>query len=381
MSYLPRPANISVSPTTRTLFTAAGTSILWDNMSIHLVELEDHDRCQVGKLRTLAFVGEQIVDVTVLEDMLFVLTSVSTEIMWRRPWKRRNLDPDDIYRRERQVCKYLVRAYRGPGASQVGETLVVADRGVHARITSGPGRLIVEVIGKECAASFWAIPNSAELRWIPLYRELTWDPDIIARCLGFRDAQEEVEAIEKGSEHDERYDYTDQETVAYAFLSDTCVVRLRDSAAVGGALDFQVEVFEIPSVVAGTERTAVAPILLALPGPVQTIHAEPTEASMATGRSFSNTQFLCICIHNTGNSYVSILDVGELLDAHFGNGWKNDHPFLTYTGSDYALSTSHKTLMFPALDLDPTSAYPDSPLLRFLRFTEVGQPPKIIDAR
>lgn len=49
-----------------------------------MVELEDHDRCQVGKLRTLAFVGEQIIDVTVLEDMLFVLTSVSTEMMWRR---------------------------------------------------------------------------------------------------------------------------------------------------------------------------------------------------------------------------------------------------------------------------------------------------------
>jgi hypothetical protein len=56
-------------------------------MSIHLVELEDHGRCQAGKLRTLAFVGEQIVDVTVLEDMLFVLTSVSTEIMWRRSVK------------------------------------------------------------------------------------------------------------------------------------------------------------------------------------------------------------------------------------------------------------------------------------------------------
>jgi hypothetical protein len=95
---------------------------------------------------------------------------------------------------------------------------------------------------------------------------------------------------------------------------------------------------------------------------------------------------------------VSILDVGELLDAvanpasirgslYYGlfsystleMDGRTTTPFVTYTGSDYALSTSHKTLMFPALDLDPTSAYPDSPLLRFLRFTEVGQPPKIID--
>jgi hypothetical protein len=162
---------------------------------MHLVELEEDDRCQVGKLRTLAFVGEQIIDVTVLNDMLFVLTSLSTEIMWRRlvnhslsfcilqhndrPWKRRNWDHDDIYKMERRVCKFLVRAYRVPGSSQVGETLVVGDRGVHARITSGPARLIVEVIGKECVASFWATPNSAELRWIPLYREITWVGDML----------------------------------------------------------------------------------------------------------------------------------------------------------------------------------------------------------
>ncbi|KAJ7877634.1 hypothetical protein B0H13DRAFT_1893084 [Mycena leptocephala] len=371
MSCLPLPANVSVSPTTRTLFTATGISILWDTMSMHLVELEEDDRCQVGKLRTLAFVGEQIIDVTVLNDMLFVLTSLSTEIMWRRPWKRRNWDHDDIYKMERRVCKFLVRAYRVPGSSQVGETLVVGDRGVHARITSGPARLIVEVIGKECVASFWATPNSAELRWIPLYREITWDPDIIARCLGFRDAQEEIEAIEKGSEQDERCDYTDEETVAYAFLSDTCVVRLRDRAEVGGVLDFQVEVFEIPSVLAETERAAAAPILLTLPGPVQTVHTSPTEASMTTERSVSNTQCLCICIHNTATvgTHITLEMDGETTT-----------PFLTHTGGDRAPPiTAHKRLMFPALDLDPTSAHPDSPLLRFMRFTEVGEPPKIID--
>jgi hypothetical protein len=96
---------------------------------------------------------------------------------------------------------------------------------------------------------------------------------------------------------------------------------------------------------------------------------------------------------------VSILDVRKLLDAVVNPvsireslyhglfsystlemDGETTTPFLTHTGGDRAPPiTAHKRLMFPALDLDPTSAHPDSPLLRFMRFTEVGEPPKIID--
>lgn len=103
--------------------------------------------------------------------------------------------------------------------------------------------------------------------------------------------------------------------MAYAFLSDTCVVRLRDRAEVGGVLDFQVEVFEILSVLAETESTAAAPILLTLPGPVQTVHTSPTEASMTTERSFptpnasasvSTTRTYLIFSHNIPEHSVTV---------------------------------------------------------------------------
>ncbi|KAJ6543696.1 hypothetical protein DFH09DRAFT_1282349 [Mycena vulgaris] len=371
MSHLPLPIDVPVSSATRTLFTATGTSILWDTTIIQVVELDD--LCQVKRLQALSFVGEAVVDVTTFEDTVFILTSVSTNAAWKRSvkvlvltkmahhknrvWKRRILR--EWYDSERQVCEYAVRAYRVPGCSQIGDKLVVDDHGVHARISAGPGRVIVEVIGNE--------------------------------QLGFRDAQEEAEAIQKGTVQNDRSDETDEETLAYVFLSDSWVVRLRDSAYVGGELKFHIEVFEIPSVAAGTGPAVAATTLLTSTVFLLTVGTEPTQASLTTERRSSAPQFLTICIHNTGNSYVTIVDFKKLVDAVStcasmsegeGNplacysnlemdGQTPDTPFVIHTNKGLAPTVAHKTLMFPALDLDRTSAFPDVPLLRFMRFTEV----------
>ncbi|KAJ6517647.1 hypothetical protein DFH09DRAFT_1373617 [Mycena vulgaris] len=397
MSHLPLPVDVPVSSATRTLFTATGTSILWDTTIIQVVELDD--LCQVKRLQALSFVGEAVVDVTTFEDTVFILTGVSTNAVWKRVWKRRILM--EWYDSERQVCEYAVRAYRVPGCSQIGDKLVVGDHGVHARISAGPGRVFVEVIGNECVASFWTIPNGTESRWMPLYREITWDPNIIARQLGFRDAQEEAEAIQKGAVQNDRSDETDEETLAYVFLSDSWVVRLRDSADVGGELEFHIEVFEIPSVAAGTGPAVAATTLLTSTVFLLTAGTEPTQASLTTERRSSDPQFLTICIHNTGNSYVTIVDFKKLVDAVSTcasmsegestplacysslemDGRTPDTPFVTHTNKGLAPTVAHNTLMFPALDIDRTSAFPDVPLLRFMRFTEVGRPPKIINVQ
>ncbi|KAJ6543723.1 hypothetical protein DFH09DRAFT_1282354 [Mycena vulgaris] len=383
MSHLPLPVDVPVSSATRTLFTATGTSILWDTTIIQVVELDD--LCQVKRLQALSFVGEAVVDVTTFEDTVFILTGVSTNAVWKRSvtvlvltkmahyknrvWKRRILM--EWYDSERQVCEYAVRAYRVPGCSQIGDKLVVGDHGVHARISAGPRRVIVEVIGNE--------------------------------QLGFRNAQEEAEAIQKGAVQNDRSDETDEETLAYIFLSDSWVVRLRDSADVGGELEFHIEVFEIPSVAAGTGPAVAATTLLTSTVFLLTAGTEPTQASLTTERRSSDPQFITICIHNTvsGNSYVTIVDFKKLVDAVSTcasmsegestplacysslemDGWTPDTPFVTHTNKGLAPTVAHKTLMFPALDIDRTSAFPDVPLLRFMRFTEVGRSPKIINVQ
>ncbi|KAJ6517674.1 hypothetical protein DFH09DRAFT_1287734 [Mycena vulgaris] len=383
MSHLPLPVDVPVSSATRTLFTATGTSILWDTTIIQVVELDDLG--QVKRLQALSFVGEAVVDVTTFEDTVFILTSVSTNAVWKRSvtvlvltkmahhknrvWKRRILM--EWYDSERQVCEYAVRAYRVPGCSQIGDKLVVGDHGVHARISAGPGRLLVEVVGNE--------------------------------QLGFRDAQEEAEAIQKGTVQNDRSDETDEETLAYVFLSDSWIVRLRDSADAGGELEFHIEVFEIPSVAAGTGPAVAATTLLTSTVFLLTVGTEPTQGSLTTERRSSDPQFLTICIHNTvsGNSYVTIVDFKKLVDAVSicasmsegestplacyssleMDGRTPDTPFVTHTNKGLAPTVAHKTLMFPALDIDRTSAFPDVPLLRFMRFTEVGRPPTIINVQ
>ncbi|KAJ7483886.1 hypothetical protein B0H11DRAFT_1914747 [Mycena galericulata] len=54
-------------------------------------------------------------------------------------------------------------------------------------------------------------------------------------------------------------------------------------------------------------------------------------------------------------------------------------PFLTHITDGVGPNTSRKSLLFPAFDIDPASAHPDTPLLRFWRLKDGGQPPKTID--
>ncbi|KAJ7183970.1 hypothetical protein C8R46DRAFT_1186794 [Mycena filopes] len=91
MSHLAPTVRIAVSDTTHTLFTAAGISIVWDASKATLVKLaQDQAGGVVVKETTaLTFDGEEIEDIATLNDEVFLLTRRPTGDEWTRPWKRR----------------------------------------------------------------------------------------------------------------------------------------------------------------------------------------------------------------------------------------------------------------------------------------------------
>lgn len=75
------PAQVSISRTTRPLFTAAGSCILWDKSQVHLIDWDTH---AVQNSRDLSFGAEEIVDISTFEDELFILSGIRIGIQWAR---------------------------------------------------------------------------------------------------------------------------------------------------------------------------------------------------------------------------------------------------------------------------------------------------------
>ncbi|KAJ7183977.1 hypothetical protein C8R46DRAFT_1309329 [Mycena filopes] len=419
MSHLAPTVNIAVSETTHTLFTAAGTSIVWDASTATLVKLAQDQAGGVGVKDTveLTFDGEEIEDIATLNDEVFILTRRPTGDEWTRPWKRRTngaTDPDFYYENDRPVFVFTVRAFSADGRPQEWPALQIADTGVRGDLRVNPQRVMVKVIGHRCVAGIWSCPNNNTPKWGFLYSELTWDSNKIAREMGFRDAQEELEYLtthreeqdgsemeedddylaSQGDEPDEfemdvdeaerkqpRDEYEDEETQDYAFLTDTLVVRLRDVATDEGELSVYLQVFRIPSV-SSQEVAPTPPNLLAICVWYMDPHKRLSDSSLAVEPTSHGKRALTVCIHNDSHDVLVYsanmlqdlalnpppaqgVDIG---DALLYKGKDHDMPFVNGTERHVVPSISRGTLLFPACDLDPGTPFPKTPLIRFLRF-------------
>ncbi|KAJ6601898.1 hypothetical protein DFH09DRAFT_1355160 [Mycena vulgaris] len=312
MARISTPTSLTVSSNTTTLFTANGHSILWDPSGVQFVCLSyDGNTPLVDNNVRVAFEGEEIEDIATFDDKVFVLTKRSLGGLWSRPWKRRSGPKflGDPYYIEQHLFTYTVRIFSTDGKIQIGNPLYLQQEGVDGIIRAGPNRIIVRVIGQECIASIWLSPSDDRVDWVPIYSELTWDPDIIAKQNGFEDAQAELDHLMSTTKRDsnpaditqhfdDRDDFDDDEILDYAFLSDTHIVRLRETAYSTYDLDIWLEVVEI-TVPSELERRPAPPILLKVVLPWYWSHAELSDSYLGTEPTFSEHRCLSVRIHNS----------------------------------------------------------------------------------
>ncbi|KAJ7183966.1 hypothetical protein C8R46DRAFT_1309313 [Mycena filopes] len=383
------PSSISVTTCTQCFFTAGGVSMLWDDTRVSLVEV-GVKRGEERTLQDITFAGESIVDVATFDDNLFIATSVGLHKQWTRPWQRREtVISSDRYLYEHELCEYRVRAFSISQKMQIGATLTVAQQGVNATIRAGPGRVVVQIIGHQCVASVWRAPNNGDATWEQLYSELTWDPDTFAKLLGFADAEEELvhyRSVVDDTDIKRERGYlsetaADTQTLDYAFLSATLLVRLVERTDVDDVY-FSLEIFEV---VDGGPCN-----LLEFSVPGKGGRLELSEGTLTTESTFSADHGrLSIWNTNAGNSFHAILDVRALLECARNpasiasatdpfslfclHALDSDAPFTGYALTGYRPSIAKNTILFPVLDLDPTSARPDAPIIRFVRLDKGGR--------
>ncbi|KAJ7183969.1 hypothetical protein C8R46DRAFT_1344611 [Mycena filopes] len=278
-----------------------------------------------------------------------------------------------------------------PQKIQISDTLTVAQQGVKATIRAGPGRVIVKIIGHQCVASVWRVPHDGDANWEQLYSELTWNPDTFAKLLGFADAEEELAHYRSvGDNADVKRERVfcaeakaDTETLDYGFLSATLLVRLVESAS-SDNIHFSLEIFEI---VDGGSRTSGNLLEFSVPGKGGWL--AQSEGTVTTESTFSgDNRRLSIWNTNAGNSFHAILDVRALLECARNptsiasatdpfslfclHAVESPAPFAVYPFEGYHPSISNNVILFPAVDLDPTSGRPDTPIIRFVRLDKEG---------
>ncbi|KAJ6459211.1 hypothetical protein DFH09DRAFT_1383629 [Mycena vulgaris] len=393
-----------VSQTTRTTFTATGTCILWDESRAHFINWDAHDCASAEHTHEMSFTGEEIVDVIACESRVFVLTRILTGTQWTRPWARRGsswMDGDIYNLCEHPLANYFVRAFCAAGVDHMGETLAVPHRGVKAVMHAVSTQIIVKVVGQECVASIWRAPNSEMSTWVLIHAELTWDPEIIAKEIGFHNAQAELEYLDAPDDGEDEGPkescmlFDDVETLDYAFLTDTLVVRLREKVECRADVDFWLEIFQIRQAPSGSPVFSVSPILLNFYVPWNLGQGDMTEAGLMTSDISSQPNSLSIWIQYNGNYSFTVLNIPKLVEgvanpsqftSHMNpiqlvcyHDLRTDDPFVAHISHGLRPTTAHKTLLFPAFDLDPNYADPAVPLLRFLLFGDVGETPKTIN--
>ncbi|KAJ6596420.1 hypothetical protein DFH09DRAFT_1072455 [Mycena vulgaris] len=252
--------------------------------------------------------------------------------------------------------------------------------------------------------------------FITLTEGCLYDRDIIAKEIGFRDGEEELEYLAASAQGLEpegewkapRHDFVDVETLDYAFLTDILVVRLRKSA---DGIKFWFELFEIQR-----EPTySVTPVLLKLDVAWWSDYPELTEAALIAENSGADLGCLSMWIQSSyvarhssvyisyssfpcsGKYSLSVMDVAKLIEClsnpsllaevidpmdlvcYHSQGSQAGAPFWTTNQEGIRSMATRKILLFPALDLDPTSPDPTTPLIRFLRFGKVGNPVQTTD--
>ncbi|KAJ6517067.1 hypothetical protein DFH09DRAFT_1287839 [Mycena vulgaris] len=372
-----------VSQTTRTTFTATGTCILWDESRAHFINWDAHDCASAEHTHEMSFTGEEIVDVIACESRVFVLTRILTGTQWTRPWARRGSSwmDGDIY----NLCEHpLANYFRSQGGDARGLNSNHRERG-------GTGMCCIN----------WRAPNSEMSTWVLIHAELTWDPEIIAKEIGFHNAQAELEYLDAPDDGEDegpkesRMLFDDVETLDYAFLTDTLVVRLREKVEYRADVDFWLEIFQIRQAPSGSPVFSVSPILLGFYVPWSLGQGDMTEAGLMTSDISSQPNSLSIWIQYNGNYSFTVLNIPKLVEgvanpsqftSHMNpiqlvcyHDLRTDDPFVTHISHGLRPITAHKTLLFPAFDLDPNYADPAVPLLRFLLFGDVRETPKTIN--
>ncbi|KAJ7149673.1 hypothetical protein C8R46DRAFT_1198678 [Mycena filopes] len=259
----------------RFVFAPHGLGIFWDVNGVHLAESEFADDsvvCEPKIIQEISFEGEEVLDVAVHDDNLAILTGIAAGGQWRRRLQRREDLHDDPWTEDHPLYSYGVRVFSLQSRSQIGSPMWLPDVGVDASIRAGTDAVIVLMTGPTCYASFWRIPRRSDDIWHCFHRELTWDPDEIAKYLGFSNHEEELAHSESTDDPAPNYDpdepdgsrwrtdVEDTELTDYAFTSDTRAVRLRDT---DGA--FTLEAIDLSGMNTEAVGWTVAPVLREVP--------------------------------------------------------------------------------------------------------------------
>lgn len=214
--------SVSVSSSSLKLFSANGTSIVWDKSKAQFMtakmprpaSLGDFIRCGgyrgYNDFRRRGIHSDWDAERGPLGAVRFLLLDFLCLIHPPfSPWQRRERSPlmPDRFMGGRPLRSYAVRSFSVHRESQIGATLHVSAIGVEAVIRAGPSRVIVKVIGQVCSAEMWLAPSDNAPHWSLIHRELTWashllldtipltsviKKDPIAQRTGFKDVQEEL---------------------------------------------------------------------------------------------------------------------------------------------------------------------------------------------
>ncbi|KAJ6614403.1 hypothetical protein B0H10DRAFT_2191551 [Mycena sp. CBHHK59/15] len=308
----PFPSAAPILSSTRVVFAPNRIAIAWNGTEVQLVlpEFTQVDRLSRSKIiQEIKFEKEEILDVAVHDDNLFILTGILSGTQWRRQLRRRIWWDDDPWTKDHALYSYGLRQFSLQRRSQTGPTLWLPDQGVNAVIRAGKHAVIVKLIGPDCYVSIWRAPSALDADWHCYHEELTWDSE---EEIAHIKATDDDTAPEGGEHIHAGWRYDDGEGEFWAEVLDlSAMSRLR-----------------------GRQR------LLLFEGAFQAFYR------------VSNL--------NQVNS-----DRGGHVDRVTR---KTGNYFIQYAFENLGPTFSGRFALLPAVDIDPKSPTPDVPSLRFLCF-------------
>ncbi|KAJ6518221.1 hypothetical protein C8R47DRAFT_1312681 [Mycena vitilis] len=385
MSFAPIPL-ATISTATRAIFSLGGVCIIWDAHAAQLCKASEGEAPEI--FQEIKFAGEEILDVAVHDDELFLLTGIPMGTQWRRKLRRYEYWDKDPWTKDHPLYSYSLRTFSIRQRSAIGPTLRLPDEGVKASVRAGKHMAIVRSIGPECYASVWRAPRGMGGEWDCLHKELSWDPDVIAKRLGFQDRHEEVAHIEATNDGRApsgagwRNRYGDAEFFDYAFISETVILRVRyggldnDDSGVWSA--------QLIDITAIDKSGAPAVDTQSIPGTY--IYRGITEAFINTPTTFSADGLISITLWGVEGAFQVLFCISKLLEAtetpskrpvdHVIRG--TQEPFIRYAFQGIGPTLHGKFGMLPAFDVDRNSKLPVTSL-RFLRFPAEEMTVEVLD--
>ncbi|KAJ6602290.1 hypothetical protein B0H10DRAFT_2230173 [Mycena sp. CBHHK59/15] len=188
------PPSACRSASMKAFFAEAGLLIAWDKSAAQVIALDSFLEKKV--IQYISFNDAEVADVASFGNELFVLTRIPLGSTWA--------------------------------------SLDIPQHAVHAVIRVWHGKAIVRLTGPTCVTSFWSTPGLETPEWTLVYQELTWDPEEIAKELGFENSAEEITSrrclasVDEGPEGgkdseeeilEERSEYRDREILDHIYLS------------------------------------------------------------------------------------------------------------------------------------------------------------------